>query len=767
MKHQISRRNFIKGTLAGAVGLAASGVLSACADPAAGTSAPETTVSETGAPETAAPETAVPETSAPAVSDPVAPVAESGAAPFTLINPQDESYDTCTTDFSAIFSPIQVGHMALRNRIVKASAGSDTLPRGAAEISQNALDYYGRMADGGAALIIVEDGLVGGFGMNPQTALRTETLEEGIAQAKRVADRIHEGGAYVGTQLGIGSPLDPGDVNAYTLDEIHAMVKSYGDAVRNLKAAGFDCVEMKGATTDGLNQFVSRRINMREDEYGAQTEENRVRFFKEIIQEMRAAAGDDFSILTLINAMEENDAELGNSDKFITIEEAQYLAKTLEEAGADLVQVRVATGGQEANCWAPDTNHCAYKADGTTGYGTQFHYNTHFSGLMDGSHSGVGAFIPMAREIKKVVSVPVGCAGYIDPRTAPDMMNNAIANGDIDILFMNRPLTVDPELPNKLQAGHRDEIAPCTRCFYCHNKAFSPVTDPEACRVNATTQYAYTEEFPEGYELTPAETPKKVMVIGGGVAGMEAARIAAERGHDVTLYEKNSYLGGMLLFAEAVKGPHERLGDLRAYLGRQQEVKGVNVVTEQEVTADFVKEQNPDAVIVAVGGSRESRFSGSNIIDMDTAYATAASLPENIVILGANLQATDMAQYLLAMGKKITLIHEGAAADVDKEQSSWVRKYARAHLYAHGVRVWNESTVDDVTDHSVEITMRAGVKKSVPCDVVIECYDMVPNTALFEEIQAAGFDTYAAGCDAPKSIMTSIHAGYKVGRYLN
>ena len=759
MKNQISRRNFLKGTLAGAASLAAVGVLGACSESATNTTAaPETTL----APET----TSVSETTAPVASEPAVTVSEAKAAPFTMINPQDESYDTCTTDFSAIFSPIQVGHMTLKNRIVKASAGSDTTARTVVGISQNSLDYYGRMADGGAALIILEDSLVGGFGMNPQTKMRCETVEEGIEICKSVVDRVHQGGAYIGTQLGIGSPTDPGDVNAYTIDEIHAMVKSYGDAVRNLKAAGFDCVEMKGATTDGLNQFVTKRINKREDEYGCQTEENRVRFFVEIIKEMRAAAGDDFSILTLINATEENDVELGNSDKFITIEEAQYLAKALEDAGADLVQVRVATGGQEANCWAPDTNHCAYKAHGTTGYGTQFHYDTHFTGLMDGAHSGVGAFIPMAREIKKAVSIPVGCAGYIDPRTAPDMMNDAIANGDLDILFINRPLTVDPELPNKLQAGKRDEVAPCTRCFYCHNKAFSPVTDPESCRVNATTQYAYTDEFPEGYDVSPAETPKKIMVIGGGAAGLEAARIAAERGHDVTLYEKNGYLGGMLLFAESVKGPHERLSDLLAYLTRQQELKGVKIVTGQEVTVDFVKEQNPDAVIVAVGGGRETRYSGSNVISLETAYVQAADLPDNVVLLGANLQATDMAQYLLAMGKKVQLIHEGLATDVDKEQSSWVRKYVRAHLYAHGVRVWNETKVNAVNADSVDITMSGGLTKNIPCDVVIEAYDMIPNTTLAEEIQKAGYEVQMAGCDAPTSIMKSIHAGYKVGRYI-
>jgi len=757
MKSQISRRSFLKGTLAGAVGIAASGVLGACSEPV-------TTTTEAPAPgTTAAP---VPETTAP-VSEPVVETPATNMAPFTMLNPQDESYDAYSGDVSAIFSPIKVGHMNLKNRIVKASAGSDTLPRGSVTMAQNTMDYYGRMADGGAALIIVEDGCVGGFGMNPQTKLATATVEEGIAEAKKLADRVHAGGAYIGTQLGIGSPLDPGDVNAYTLDEIHAMVKSYGDAVRNLKAAGFDCVEMKGATTDGLNQFVTRRINAREDEYGCQTEENRVRFFVEIIKEMRAAAGDDFSILTLINAMEENDVSLGDSDKFIKIEEAQYLAKALEDAGADLVQVRVATGGQEANCWAPDTNHCAYKAHGTTGYGTQFDYSMHFDGKMDGAHSGLGAYIPLAKEIKKVLKVPVGCAGYVDPRTAPDMMNAVIANGDMDILFLNRPLTVDPELPNKLQAGKRDEIAPCTRCFHCHNKSHKGPRgyDPECCRVNATTQYAYNE-FPEGYELTAAEAPKKIMVIGGGVAGLEAARISAERGHDVTLYEKNGYLGGMLLFAEAVKGPHERLGDLLAYLTRQQEVKGVKVVTGQEVTVDFVKEQNPDAVIVAVGGARTSKYSGANVIDLETAYATMAQLPENVLFLGAGVQAVDMAQHMLAMGKKITMVHEGDWDMVDKEQSGWVRKYVRAHMYAHGARVYNESTVDAVNADSVDITMRAGVKKNIPCDVVIEAYDMIPNTALAEEIQKAGYEVHMAGCDAPSNFQKSIHAGYKVGRYI-
>lgn len=732
----ITRRDFLKGGIAGAASIAAAGIVGGITEK-----------------DTAA----------------YAEEAKNAAAvpAWTEMNPQDESYDTYTTDYSAIFSPIQVGHMTLRNRIAKSTAGSDTLPKKATEMSENTIEYFGRMADGGAALILCESGIISPFGMNPGKEVEPEMMEKGIDEVKKLVDRVHGAGAYIGAQFGIGSPVGENDPVADSIEVIDGTVNDYAKCALRLKEAGMDCVELKGATNDLLNAYCSHRGNKREDEYGAQNEENRMRYFVRMVSAVREACGDDFAILCLINAVEENDKELGNNDGDILIEEAQNLAKALVAAGADLIQVRVGTIGMEPNCWATDTNFCAYKANGTTGYGTQFDFEKHFQGLYDGAHSGAGAFIPMAREIKKAVDVPVGCASYMDPRTAPDMMNNAVANGDVDILFMNRPLTVDPELPNKLREGRRDEVAPCTRCFHCHNKAPAALkSDNEKCRVNATTQYAYVEGgFIEGYELTPADAPKNVMVIGGGVAGMEAARIAAQRGHKVTVYEKNGYMGGMLLFAQAIKGPHERLEDLRKYLVRQQEIKGVEVVTGKEVDVEFVKEQNPDAVIVAVGGKRESRFEGANVVGMDDIMT--ANIGQNVVILGASLQATDLAQYLIAQGKNVQLVHEKGADMVADGQSPWVKTYVRAHLYAHGVKAWNNVTVDSVSEGEVVITMNAsGLQHVIPCDTVIECYDMLPNTGLLEEIKAAGFDAYAAGCDEPKTIQSSIHAGYKVGRYL-
>lgn len=728
----ITRRDFLKGTLAGAAALSLTGL---------GVT--------TGSVNAEAAD-------APATTDlPLIPA-------WTQMNPQADDLENATTDFKELFSPIQVGPMKLRNRIIKSAAGSDTLPRTATEMAQNTIDYYGRFADGGAALVILEDGVTGKFGINQFAKLAVETYEQGIAEIKKVADRVHAGGAYIGTQVGIGNPMDPGDANAWTTEDLKRIIKGYGEGALRLKQAGFDCIELKGATNDGLNQFVTRSYNKREDEYGVQTEENRVRFFKEIVEEVRAQVGDDFGILVLINAMEENDKELGANDKFIIPEEAQYLAKTLEAAGADLVQVRVATNGLEANCWATDTNHCVYMAHGTTGYGTQFDYSKHWAGLMDGSHEGVGALIPLASKIKEAVSVPVGCASVMDVRLAPDLINNAIRDGKIDVVFMTRSLTVDPQLPNKLQSGRRDEIAPCMHCFHCHGIQGG---EREYCRVNATTQYAYTEEMPDGYELVPTDSPKKVMVIGAGPAGLEAARVAAERGHKVSLYEKTGMFGGMTMIAQAMKGNHERFSDLRAYFTRQMELLGVDVHKGTNVDLDVVKAENPDVVVVAVGGKRESRFSGDNVMNMDT--FNERNMGNHVVILGGNLQATDLAQYLIAKGKTVTIIHEGDEKAVDKEQSYWVRMYVKAHLYSHGVKIWNNATVTDVDQNGVTFKLaQSEIVKTIAADTVFECYDMIPDTALAEEIKAAGFETICAGCDAPSNIQTAIHAGHMAVRYL-
>ena len=221
----------------------------------------------------------------------------------------------------------------------------------------------------------------------------------------------------------------------------------------------------------------------------------------------------------------------------------------------------------------------------------------------------------------------------------------------------------------------------------------------------------------------------------------------------------------MTMIAQAMKGNHERFTDLRAYFTRQMELLDVDVHTRTEADLEAVKAENPDVVVVATGGKREIRYSGDNVMNMDT--FNERNMGNNVVILGANLQATDLAQYLIAKGKTVTIVHDGDEKAVDKEQSFWVRKYVKAHLYNHGVKIWNNATVTNAGPNGVTFTLaQSGIEKTIPADTVFECYDMIPDTALAEEIQAAGFDTICAGCDAPSNIQTAIHAGHMAVRYL-
>lgn len=672
------------------------------------------------------------------------------------LNPQDETYAAFTTEYSTLFEPIKVGSLTLRNRIVKAAAGSDTGDKKIAQVTQNQIDYFANIAKGGTSLIFVATGELGHLGVNPAaTKIAVQKEDDGIEILKPLVDAVHEHDCYIGYQVSTpGVPGAPPIVNDISVEDIQAFVAKTAECAVRLQKAGFDALEIKGATTDTLNGFLSARQNQREDEYGPQSIENRARFFVEIIKAVKEACGSDFVVEALINAVEECDNVLGMNDKYLTIDESTAIARLLEEAGADLIQVRVATNQMEASCWAPDCNHAGYKASGITGLGTQFDYSVHFGGLQDGTRHGAGAFIPMAAAMKAAVSIPVGCAGYMDPRTTPDIINNALANGDVDLVYMNRPLTVDPELPNKLQAGKRDEVAPCTRCFHCHDQTLHI---PECCRVNATTQHAYTEAMPEGYVPVEAADSKSVMVIGGGPAGMEAARIAAERGHSVTLYEKSSSLGGLVKTALAFKGSHERLDDLTSYLTHQQELKGVSVVVNTEVDAALIDEKAPDVVLLAVGGLRDSQLSGDSVVGiMD---AATASIGDRVVILGAGAQAVDLALYLLAQGKKIQLVHGGKQGDVDKEQSAWFQQFIPPHLASHGVKFWNEATVDKVVDGGISIKTRGGFDKVLECDTIIEAYDMVPNTALAESLSGKYEVVSIGDCAVPYNIQQAIYTG--------
>ena len=686
------------------------------------------------------------------------------------LNPQDYDYRSNTTDFATLFSPWKFGSIELSHRMVKSAAGSDTQNN-----PEEMVAYYSNFAKGGIEMVWVED-FVDKYEHFPHS--RGVPIDQ--APLKELADAVHEAGGHIGYQISCmgytfsGTPqLEDGSFASsvagdMSLDEIHQLQQDSAAFAQTLQGLGFDAVEINAAGNNIGQSFFSRMRNARDDEYGPQSFENRARFVCEMVQQIKEACGSDFPVQVLINGIEENDSTLGDSALMTTVEENLEIAKLLEAAGVDALHVRLGPLGMHVCQFAGDLYFTGYGIEGTTAYGNQFDFGRHWQGKLVADHSGAGMMLNVAQQFKSAVSIPVGTVTYMDPAHAPDFFEQALADGKADFYLMTRPLTVDTEYVNKLREGRIDEIAPCTRCMHCHFDVDLEGNTYEHCRVNACTQRAYRDEMPEGFELPELSgDPKKVMVVGGGPAGMEAARVAAARGHEVTLYEKNGMLGGLLTFASTVKGPHENLDDLNAYLQRQLELAGVSVVTGTEVTADTVASEAPDALVLACGGVRDTlgfeATAGTQVVPLD--QFMFADLGENVTIVGSNAQAVDAALWLQAHGKNVTMVTPDPLAIVDKGQSNWVKTFVMPMLYARGMRVWPNASLSAIGDGEVAISGDAGVDIAIPCDAVVEAMDMLPNKGLLDEVSVS--ETYAVGdCDVPFNIADAIKAGNLVGRKL-
>ena len=695
----------------------------------------------------------------------VIPEAVEGAA---VINPQyTDFHSNSSEDLSktALFSDWKLGGHTFNHRMVKSAAFQLAFLR---RNPDEYINYYKRMADGGVQMIWIEDFAdiwevtSGGPFKGP--------LEE--YDVKGLVDTLHAAGATIGYQFDtMGAPIGPLDftepfLGNYDTATIKQWIQDIIGIGKKLQENGFDAFELNFAANNLGQSFFSRARNNRTDEYGPQTIDSRCKFAEEVVSGLKKECGKDFIVQVLINGVEENDRDLGNNDQYCTIEETIEIAKKMEAAGADSLHVRIGPCGQHIAQFAGDLYFACRGFEGFNGYGKRIDFDKHFQGLVRGNNSGVGLNLDIAAKVKAAVSIPVGCATYNDPAQAPDLFNQAIEEGKVDFLVMNRPFCVDPEYVNKMRENRLDEIAPCTRCLHCFYDTPADNCNLEHCRVNASNFRAYSEVMPEGFDPLPAETKKKVMVIGGGPAGLEAARIAAIRGHDVTLYEKKDTLGGLLGFAEAVKGPHENLGLFRNYLKRQVELAGVKVNLNKTVTKDLIEKEAPDAVILAVGGKRDSlgfkTTGATKVISIDDVLG--GGIGDNVVILGSNAQAVDTALYLMNQGKKVTLVTPSAKEEFEKGHSVNMKEFVEPTFYANGARLFPNATITGVGDGFVSFTAESGVPYEYACDTVIEALDMLPNTELSEGLNVQAI--CVGDCALPLNIANAIATGNVAARSL-
>lgn len=747
----ISRRNFMK-VAAGAAGIAGLGLLNGCSK----TEAPASSAAASAA-GSAAEGTTTPAAAAPATDK----------LYTASINPQlDESeFRSNTKELTTLFSPLTIGSMEISNRMVKSAAGSATYLAG---LTDELLTYYVNLAKGGVALIYVE------------TIAALEVPEGGsydadtLAFGQKLVDECHKYGAKMGYQM---SGFGMGE-NDMTIDDIHAKQAHFVEVAKGLQQMGLDCVELNCAGFNMPAHFLSRFHNTRTDEYGIGSIENRARFITEIIEGVKKECGPDFNMQILINCIEEND-NLSNNPTIMTLdsavtpphtlamtmEEGIAAAKLFEQAGCDSMHLRLGPLGHHVAQFGADLYFILNGIEGCTGFGTQYDFGKNWQGMLIGNTSGCGIGLNVAAEYKKALSIPCGVVTYNDPAHAPDFFEQALEDGKADFFLMTRPLTVDMKYVNKLKEGRIDEIAPCTRCLHCHIGSNEANAQMAYCRVNALTQRVMREGGPATYELEPAATPKKVMVIGGGPAGMEAARIAAARGHNVTLYEKRGALGFMLDFAASVKGPHENLADLKNYLIRQLELNGVEVKTGTEVTQELIHSEAPDAVILAAGGLRDTLTvdgdGSAPVVEMDNFMFT--EMGDNVIVYGSNAQAFDAALWLTVHKKNVTIVTPNPASEFDMQQSQHAMRMMTTALYALGVKSYPQSAIKTVSGNVATLTLDSGVEMNIKCDAIVNGADMLPNTSLVDGIDCK--EVYTIGdCANPFNIALAIRGGNDAGR---
>ncbi len=660
-----------------------------------------------------------------------------------------------------LLTPTRIGAMELRNRLVMAPMTTN-YGREDQHPSDRLEAFLVERARGGVGLITVE---VCTVDVKEKYQPQSLTLgsDEYIDSHRKLTDAIHAHGARVQPQITHPGPESmtavyfggqsvgpsPGvgathglPARELALDELGGIVDLYAQAARRAREAGYDGIELHAAHAYMLlGCFLSPLKNKRRDEYGCDTRENRTRLLVAVLRRIKQVAGPDFPITLRISGFERAP---GGRDSFDTA----AIAPLLVQAGVDAFHV---SGGISD----PMVSQMVCGPDVIDGYN-----------------------LPEAQAIKRVVDVPVMVVGrFLDPLFA----EQALLEDRADLIVMGRPLLADPQLPNKLAAGQVDLVRRCISCQNCIDSMFQWPTDARMnCAVNAATGRELDLDY------APAARRKHVLVIGGGPAGMEAARVAAIRGHRVSLLEQRRRLGGSLLLAATVHKDNELVLD---WLKR--EIDRLPVDCELGVTADLetVRALSPDEIVVATGAGLtypdlpgldgRNVLTGSllrNIVNGTVSSPTPVlkswlragldvagplldrhlspgllrrvadhwlPLGNRVIIVGGDLAAIELAEFLARRGRDVTVLESGPG--IAPEIGPKRRLEHEKRLEALRVSINTGVIIAAITEGAVILRLDDGSDRAVPADHVIVTGTPVPDTGLRDELAAAGFSCHAIG----------------------
>ena len=632
-----------------------------------------------------------------------------------------------------ILEPITVGSMELPNRVIMLPMGNGmNTPEG--WFSDREIAYFTERAAGGTALVTTAASQVSNDFEGASPNLPAVHSDEALPSMIRLADSIHAVGGKLCFQLtpGLGrnasladldkAPISASAVPAFgapdvicrplEVDEIHLLVRRMAEAAVRAAAAGADAVDIHGHTGYLIDQFLSEQWNHREDEYGGSTE-NRCRFAVAIIQAIKEAVPG----LPVSFRLSVDQRFPGGR----TVSESVRIAKELERAGLDYI-------------FADDGSYEAMDY------------------VFPPYYLGDGCMVSAAKALKEVVSIPVVACGNLDPDTAAKVL----AAGEADIIGVGRGLIADPQWVAKLAADRVQDIRPCIRCnAMCIGGVLAGV--PLGCAVNPEAG------FEQERRIVKAEKARKVVIVGAGPAGLEAARVAALEGHEVDLYEREERVGGVLLPAATPEFKRELHRMVDWWEGQLEDLP-VTIHVGYEVTADDPVLAGADRIIVATGSEPIvppfiPGIDGPNVVGVIEAHE-GAPLGPRVVVAGGGLSGCDLALELAQAGHAVAIVEmmdEIARDMLPLNRMTLLRELGKAGVTVHVGHPVTSVGRDGVT------TAASDGEHVIPADTVVAAFGVRANDSLTRALGARGVEVQAVGdCVQPAKVGEAVNAGYLV-----
>lgn len=636
-----------------------------------------------------------------------------------------------------LFKPIQMGNLMVPNRI-KYAATEDNLNDHNGFITDADVAYMRSRAEGVVGGLCFMQGVYmdeagKGQGYVGQAGCWDDKYVEGL---KKIADAIHGEKAIAGFQL-----MDCGRVGAVEVDsghgpstvpqrlrifkpmyemtnaEVKEMVQQHVDAAKRGVEAGFDVVEISGIVGYLISNFVSSYTNRRTDEYGGDIR-GRCQSMVEIIQGVKEVCGPDIPVGIRLCS-----EELLNDVKGNTPEESMETYKIAEEAGADYISC---TLGWQESIFPVISRDIPQ-----------------------------GNWLYLARRAKENVKIPIQMAYRL---FTPDKPDKAVADGGLDIWEICRSMIADPLMPKKVLEGREDEIRHCVACNLCLARLFRDA--PMTCYINPRCAHEHDENFTP----KPAEEEKEIIIVGAGPAGMECAYVAAQRGHEVHVYDKRGEVGGTLLDASRAPYGDEELMTCVNYQKTMCKKAGVQFHFNNEVTDELIADEMPDTVVLATGpvypvieGS-EDRDDVVNVLDV---LSGKVQVGETVVVWGNRKPGIGVALFLAKQGKKVTIVGKEKSAGFDINPSfKW--RYM-IYLKQNGVMAYNDCDIEELNDGEIIVKTYDGYRFPVKCDTVVVS-EREANESLKKIVQAEGIELFVIG-DAlvPRNLSSAVHDGYRIG----